>query len=130
MDRPSPFPPMTPQDARSIGFATFNMCPHQTIDIPDGGFTLTTRTSDGKCTTFYFGVSMDGGPATFVDIQFHDAGATIANADNGRSPVLEMLTIAKGGRWPFDSRKLAIEAKPSIAVILMEPAKMPRPATT
>ena len=40
MDRPSPFPPMTAADAQSIGFAAFNGCPHQTVDIPDGGFTL------------------------------------------------------------------------------------------
>ena len=42
MDRPSPFPPMTAADAKSIGFAAFSGCPHQTVDIPDGGFTLTT----------------------------------------------------------------------------------------
>ena len=127
MDRPSPFPPMTAADAQSIGFAAFNGCPHQTVDIPDGGFTLTTRTSDGKRTTFYFGVSIEGGPATFIDVQYHDAGANVANANNGLSPVFDMLTIAKGGRHPFDSRKLAVDAKPSIAVILLEAVTPPAP---
>ena len=129
MDRPSPFPPMTAADAHSLGFATFNDCPHQTVDIPDGGFTLTTRSSDGKRTTFYFGVSADGGSASFIDIQYHDAGADVANSDCRKSAVFDMIIIAKGGRIRFDSRKLAIEAKPSIAVILLEPATVPSPAT-
>ena len=121
MDRPSPFPPMTAADAASLGFAAFNNCPHQTIDIPDGGFTLTTRSSDGKRTTFYFGVSKRGGPPTFIDVQYHDSGATIPNADCGRSPVFDMLTIGQGGAQAYDSRKSPSDAKPSIAVILLEP---------
>lgn len=126
MEHPAPFPVMTATDAQSIGFARFNECPHLTIDIPDGGFTVTTRTTDGKRTTLYFGVSRDGGPATFIDIQFHDAGATIANANGGASPVFDMLTIGKGGRHAYDSRKSATDDKPSIAVILLEPAKVPK----
>ena len=101
MGRPSPFPPMTAADAASLGFAAFNNCPHQTIDLPDGGFTLTTRSSEGKRTIFYFGVIKKGGPPTFIDVQFHDSGATIPNADCGRSPVLDMLTIGQGARKPM-----------------------------
>jgi hypothetical protein len=121
MDRPSAFPPMTAADAAWLGFAAFNNCPHQTIDIPDGGFTLTTRSSDGKRTTFYFGVSRTGGPPTFIDVQNHDSGATIPNADCGRSPVFDMLTIGQGGAQAYDSRKSPTDAKPSISVILLEP---------
>lgn len=124
---PAPFPPMTALDAEAIGFKRFNDCPHLAIDIPDGGFTLTTKSSDGKPTTFYIGVSRTEGPATFVDIQYHDAGATIANANGGRSPVFNMLTIGRGGTQAYDSRKSAIEAKPSIAVILLETARVAAP---
>ena len=124
MEHPAHFPPMTAADAEGIGFKRFNDCPHLTIDIPDGGFTRTTRSTDGKRTTFYFGVSHTGGPATFVDIQYHDAGATIPNANGGQSPVFDMLTIGRGGAQDYDSRKSAPEAKPSIAVILLEPARV------
>jgi hypothetical protein len=116
-------PIMTKADAEAIGFAGFNDVPHKPIDIPDGNFTITARTTDGKRTTFFFGCSKEGGPATFIDIQYHDGAADIPNANNGRSPVFDMLTIGKGGAWPFDSRRLESEAKPSIAVILLEPIK-------
>lgn len=125
MEHPALFPPMTADDAASIGYRRFNRCPHLTVDIPDGGFTLTTKTSDGKRTTFYFGVSIEGGPATFIDIQYHDAGTQVPNADNGTSPVFDMLTIARNDHRPFDSRKLPVDRKPSIAVVLLEPVKEP-----
>ena len=35
-------PVMRAADATAIGFAQFNDVPHKVIDIPDGGFTLTT----------------------------------------------------------------------------------------
>lgn len=39
--------------------------------------------------------------------------------------MFDMLTIANCGYWPFGSRKLAVEAKPSFAVILLEPVSVP-----
>jgi hypothetical protein len=55
-------PVMRAADATAIGFAQFNDVPHKVIDIPDGGFTLTTKTSDGNRVTFYFGPYETGGP--------------------------------------------------------------------
>lgn len=125
-------PIMTASDAESIGFARFHDVPTLPIDIPDGGFTLSAKTTEGRRLTIYFGPHRTGGPARFVDIQYHDSGMTIANADRGRSPAFDMLTIARGGRQPFDSRKLLPDDKLSIAVILMDNGKADRttpPAT-
>ena len=47
-------PVMTSADAKSIGYAVFNDVPHKAIDVPDGSFTITARTSDGRRTTFCF----------------------------------------------------------------------------
>jgi len=112
-------PVMTAADAESIGFARFNDVPTLPIDIPDGNFTITAKTTDGRRITFFFGEHRRGSPPGFVDVQFHDHGATIPNADRGRSPVFDMLTIGRGGRQVFDSRKLEVDDKPSIAVILL-----------
>mgnify|MGYP005987797561 CR=1 FL=1 len=65
-------PVMTRADAVSLGFAGFNDVPHKPIDIPDGAFTLTAKTSEGRRVTFCFMGKTYDGPARFVDIQFHD----------------------------------------------------------
>ncbi|WP_371422409.1 hypothetical protein [Tardiphaga sp.] len=112
-------PVMTAADAESIGFARFNDVPTLPIDIPDGNFTISAKTTDGRRITFFFGEYQRGAPPSFVDIQYHDRGATIPNANGGRSPAFDMLTIGLGGRQVFDSRKLPDDEKPSIAVILL-----------
>lgn len=117
-------PVMTAADAESIGFARFNDVPTLPVDIPDGNFTITAKTSDGRRVTFFFGEHKRGAPPSFVDIQYHDHGTNIANANGGISPTFEMLTIGLGGRRVFDSRKLDADDKPSIAVILLgEPSR-------
>lgn len=116
-------PIMTAADAESIGFARFNDVPTLPIDIPDGNFTISAKTSDGRRITFFFGEYKRGSPPSFVDIQYHDHGTSIANANGGTSPTFDMLTIGLGGRQVFDSRKLGADDRPSIAVILIgEPA--------
>ena len=112
-------PVMTAADATSIGFARFNDVPTLPIDVPDGNFTISARTSDGRRITFFFGEYQRGAPPSLVDIQYHDQGATIPNANGGRSPIFDMLTIGLGGRQAFDTRKLPDNDKPSIAVILL-----------
>jgi hypothetical protein len=111
-------PVMTGSDAQAIGFAAFNAVPTLPIDIPDGGFTLSAKTSEGRRITFYFGPYVTGGPARFVDIQFHD-GATVPDARGAPAPVFDMLTIGHGDARAYDSRPEEVIAKPSIAVILL-----------
>lgn len=113
-------PVMTRADAQSIGFAGYNDVPHKPIDIPDGNFTITAKTSDGRRVTFCFMPKYDGGPARFIDIQFIDRGSTIANANRGRSPTFNSFAITKGGRHVVDSRPLSEDTKPSILVLLLD----------
>lgn len=115
-------PVMTARDAEAIGFARFNDVPTLPIDIPDGNFTISARTSDGRRITFFFGEYQRGVPPSFVDIQYHDSGSIIPNANGGTSPTFDMLTIGRGGSHAYDSRQQAAEQKPSIAVVLLEPA--------
>jgi hypothetical protein len=113
-------PVMTKADAEAIGFAGFNDVPHKAIDIPDGNFTITAKTSEGRRITFFFGPKHDGGPARFIDIQHHDRGSTIPNANGGRSPTFNSFAIAQGGRHMVDSRPLDEHEKPSILVVLLD----------
>ncbi|MEP3145488.1 hypothetical protein [Qipengyuania citrea] len=113
-------PIMRASDAEAIGFARFNDVPHKVVDIPDGGFTLSTRTSDGNRVTFFFCPSKYGGPPGFIDIQYHDRGSTIPDANGGRAPTFESFAITRGGAHIVDSRPLPEERKPSILVLLLE----------
>lgn len=113
-------PPMTPADAAAIGFATFNACPHLPIDIPDGGFTLTAKTSHGRRITFWFGPSREGGPPGFIDIQYHDRGSTIPDARGNSAPTFDFLGICRCGALRPDTRQLAEPDKPSILVLLLD----------
>lgn len=113
-------PVMTSADAESIGFAIFNHVPTLPIDIPDGGFTVSAKISEGLRVTFYFGPSRTGGPPCFIDIQYHDAGMTVPDGGGSPAPVFDMLTIAVKGRHAYDSRKYDTSEKPSIAVLLLD----------
>lgn len=112
-------PVMTASDAEAVGFARFNDVPTLPIDIPDGNFTISARTSDGRRITFFFGEYRRAAPPSFVDIQYHDNGSAIPNANGGTSPTFDMLTIGMGGRHAYDSRTHPADEKPSIAVILL-----------
>jgi len=59
------------------------MCPHSRSIFPHGNFTISAKTSDGRRITFFFGEYQTGAPS-FVDIQFHDFGPSIENANGGR----------------------------------------------
>lgn len=116
----SQLPIMTRADAESIGFAIFNHVPTLPIDIPDGGFTISAKTSEGLRVTFYFGPYRTGGPPRFIDIQYQDSGMAVPGGDVSPVPVFDMLTIAEKGIHRYDSRKADISEKPSIAVVLLE----------
>jgi len=114
-------PVMTEADAKAIGFATFNNVPHKVIDLPDGAFTISVKTSDGRRATFCF-MPYGEGAARFVDIQFHDRGTTIADANGGQMPTFNSFCITKGGRHIVDTRALTEDIKPSIMVLPLDTA--------
>lgn len=95
---------LTPEEAVAAGFAEFNGCPHLCIDVPDGGFTISARTSDGKRVTFCFVPYRDDAPAGCVDVQYHDA--PVPKVPNGRYqlPVMHSVGFAVGSDT-WDTRK-------------------------
>lgn len=115
-------PVMTKADAEAIGFASFNDVPHKVLDLPDGDFTLSMKTSDGRRVTLSFQPYSANGTARFIDIQFHDRGTSIPNANGGQSPTFNAFAITKGGRHIVDTRALTEDIKPSILVLLMDTA--------
>ena len=121
----SDLPVLTEADARALGFAGFNDVPHKLIDLPDGAFTISVKTSDGRRATFCF-MPYGDGPARFVDIQFHDRGTSIPNANDGRSPTFNSFCITRGGRHIVDTRALTEDIKPSIMVLLLDTAEEER----
>ena len=113
-------PVMTKADAEAIGFAGFNDVPHKVIDLPDGDFTISAKTSDGRRVTFSFQPHSPDGTARFADIQFHDRGTTIPSANGDPMPTFSAFAITGGGRHIVDTRALTENIKPSILVMLME----------
>ena len=119
-------PVMTKADAEAIGFAGFNDVPHKVIDLPDGDFTISAKTSDGRRVTFSFQPHSPDGTARFVDIQFHDRGTTIPSANGDPMPTFNAFAITGGGRHIVDTRALTENIKPSILVMPMETAEEER----
>lgn len=117
------FPVMSQAEAVALGFAGFNDVPHKPIDVPDGEYTITARTSDGRRVTFCFLPDRERSPAGFVDIQYHDAGTKCANANGGHSPTFNAFGIGRGGRHILDSRPLDEADRPSILVLMLDKAE-------
>lgn len=102
--------------AENLGFATFNGVPHLCVDVPDGGFTISAKTTQGKRVTFAFMPYEDDGAPQCVDIQYHDSGTR-----HDQGPTFDF--VAFGLRQPdIDTRKLRPEpeAKPGILCVLMD----------
>lgn len=66
----------------AAGFADFNGGTHLCVDVPDGNFTISCRTSAGEKITFAFCPYKKDGPAKCVDIQRHTAELTVENGDS------------------------------------------------
>jgi len=108
----------SPADAKAKGFAEFNRCPHLCVDAPDGTFTISVKTSEGKRVTFSFLPYKTDGAPQCVDICFHDNGTT--NERNGHTvPTFDIIAFANG-RDVVDSRKLGPDMKPGIVCVLMD----------
>jgi len=110
---------MTEADAKALGFAGFNNVPHTVIDLPDGPLTISAKTSDGRRVTFCF-MPYNDGPARFVDVQYHERGTSIPNANGGHSPTFNAFGITRGGKHVVDARELTEDTKPSIIVLLLD----------
>src|SRR3954468_10416567 len=116
-------PAMTSTDAEAAGFAPFNRCPTLCVDVPDGGFTISAKTSQGKRVTFYFGPYATGGAPQFIDVQYHDDPAPKWDNNGTPIPTFDVLAFTRGTTG-YDSRKRDDDAKrPTLVCLLMEDPK-------
>lgn len=77
--------------AKASGFAGFNNYPHLCVEVPDGGFTISARTSEDRLVTFAFCPFKEGGPPQCVDIHHHTSGVT-----EGGTPIQSLSVRGKG----------------------------------
>lgn len=116
-----PFPVSTSDDAKAAGYAEFNRQPTLCVDIPDGGFTISAKTSEGKRITFAFMPYRNGGAPQCVDVCYHDNG-TFRHHYGNDLPTFDAIHIGETGEpavpLQFDTRKQPF--KPGIVCILME----------
>jgi hypothetical protein len=106
-----------PENAVAAGYAEFNRNPHLAVDVPDGGFTITAKTTEGKRITFAFQPYKNGGAPQCVDIQYHDGEQGLTR--NGDPwPVFNVLGFDAGKG--FDTRDTR---KVGIACVLMDDKK-------
>lgn len=123
-----PFPPVMGDDAEAAGYAQFNNVPTMCVDVPDGGFTISAKTSEGKRITFSFMPYKNGGPPGCVDIAYHDNGTSDRFGDKdlptfdvlmfGRTKAREAGRLEPNNRFQLDTRKQAF--KPGIVCVLMD----------
>jgi hypothetical protein len=88
--------------------------------VPDGGFTITAKTTEGKRITFAFQPYKNGGPPQCVDIQYHDGEQGVTR--NGDPwPVFDVIGFGGDG---FDTRRMADadgkDHKVGIVCVLMD----------
>jgi hypothetical protein len=122
----------TAAEAVAEGFAEFNRNPHLAVDVPDGNFTITCKTSEGKRITFAFLAYESGGkPPQAVDIAYH-SGERALNCNRDMTPVFDVIGFGStpgekgklGKHHDFDTRTMSKAAgesrKVSIACVLMD----------
>jgi len=77
------------------GFAKFNNGYHLCVDVPDGNFTITAKTSSGKRVTFAFAPYKKDGEAGCVDVVYHDSGNTVSNNETD-CPTFKAINFGMG----------------------------------
>jgi hypothetical protein len=118
----------TDKAAVADGYAGFNGNPHLAVDVPDGGFTITAKTSEGKRITFAFQPYRSGGAAGCVDIAYHDNG-TVDRFNDTDLPTFDVLMFGRtkakepgkhepNNRFQLDTREQPF--KPGIVCVLMD----------
>lgn len=91
------------EQVKAAGFAEFNSYPHLCVEVPDGGFTITARTTTGKRVTFSFIPNMKGGPAGCVDVQYHDSPAPKVRNAGHDIPTMHSIGFTLGSNT-WDTR--------------------------
>lgn len=106
----------TREEAEAKGFAGFNRGPHLEVEVPNGHFTITAKTSEGKRVTFAFCPYEEDGAPRCVDILYHDSGVVKMNGDHP-CPVQAVTLFTAGGS--IASSKLNDDKQCTLATILL-----------
>lgn len=69
------------KEVKETKFAKFNSGEHLCVEVPDGHFTISARTSEGKQITFAFLPYKENGPAQCVDVEHHTSSKTVMNGN-------------------------------------------------
>ncbi len=100
--------------AKHTEFTVFNGGPHLCVKVPDGHFTVSCITSEGRKITFAFCPYVADGPAQCVDVLHHTSGVTIQNGAT-ECPI-QALSVHSIGQVAYNGK--LDDAKPcSLAVI-------------
>jgi len=94
-------------DAKMQGWAVFNGGPHLCVEAPNGNFTISVNTLEGKKITFAFVPYHENGPAQCVDVQHHTSGVDMKNGDTD-CPVQQVICFTVGSdlyRSPLTEEK-------------------------
>ena len=114
----------TADDAVQAGFAQFNGWDHLCVNVPDGGFTITAKTSEGHKITFAFCPYKKGGPPQCVDVQREDSEEVIMNGDDAL-PVQQVICFGRG-KDKFRSELTTDETKAvTLTTVLLHDARKP-----
>jgi hypothetical protein len=105
--------------AEEEGYASFNKVPTLAVDVPDGTFTISATTSEGKRITFSFLPYKDGGAPQCVDVCYHDGGKEL-NCNSELHPTFDVIGFGSkprkegekgfGHHHDFDTRKMTKDA--------------------
>jgi hypothetical protein len=96
------YPPEKISSMENKGFAKFNNGYHLCVDVPDGNFTISAKTSSGKRVTFAFAPYTKDGEAGCVDVVYHDSGGTV---NNGEKDIPTFKSIGFGmGKWNSEDK--------------------------
>jgi Fe-S-cluster-containing dehydrogenase component len=105
------------------GFARFNKQPHLLVDVPNGNFTITCRTSNGKKITFAFQAYEENGAPACVDVCHHTSPKAVMNGDH-RCPLQEVLCFSAG--YNAFVSKLDDQKPVTLTTIMLEPRPVVR----
>ncbi len=100
------------------GFAKFNGGPHLCVDVPDGHYTISVKTSEGRKITFAFCPYEENGPAQCVDVQQHETGKSVMNGD--RECAVQKVICFTPGRDTFRS-SWADEKPTTLMTVILKP---------
>lgn len=118
---------LTREAAKEAGFAIYNNAPHLAVEVPDGPFTITARTSQGRHITFAFMSYEADSPPQCVDVLVHDDLAGTVKNGQQQLPVQQVI-VFKVGNQLFRAGTGDGAVTTCLLLTVAEPGEKVRPA--